>query len=180
MDSIDIDIDTDFGKTLFEEATCDDVASLNNMFYPNNEVIIMHCNIRSIEANFKELEVFLHTLKFKPSIIFLSETWFIPHLGFFELDGYDLIYNASTITKADGTIAYVSKKMDCDTNIKDLGSLKIIEIATKSELFTAIYKNHKIKNNVFVDDLENYIRNNNHKNHYIFGDINIDILEKTQ
>ena len=68
--------------------------------------------------------------------------------------------------------------MDCDTNIKDLGSLKIIEIATKSELFTAIYKNHKIKNNVFVDDLENYKSNNNYKNHYIFGDINIDILEK--
>lgn len=46
MDSFDIDIDTDFGKTLFDESIFDDVASLNNMFCPNNEVIIMNYNRR--------------------------------------------------------------------------------------------------------------------------------------
>lgn len=69
----------------------------------------------------------------------------MPYLGFFQLDGYDLIYNASSITKAEGTLDYyLRKKMDYDTNVKDFGWLKIIKIATKSKLLTAIYKNNKI------------------------------------
>ena len=45
---------------------------------------------------------------------------------------------------------------------------------------TAIYRNHEINIKNFVDDLKEYLENSKYKNHYIIGDINIDIFDKNK
>lgn len=164
--------------SLCDELTYNTIEDLNTAINCENSLLVMQLNIRSINANFQQFEVFLETLHHKPKIIFLTETWMIPYTGFHHIEGYDLIYNNSQITKADGTAAYIDKTLQANSRIITIGNTNIIEISLESEIFSAIYRNHKIDIKLFLSDLNIYLNNNNKtKNHYIFGDMNIDILD---
>ena len=49
--------------------------SLNKFLERNIKENILHVNIRSLQANYNKLIVFLESLKVKPTIIICSETW---------------------------------------------------------------------------------------------------------
>ena len=164
--------------SLCNELTCNKIEYLNTIINCENSLLIMQLNIRSTNANFQQLEVFLETLHQKSKIIFLTETWTIPYTGLHHLEGYDLMYNNSQIIKADGTAAYIDKTRQANSRIITVGNTNIIEISLGREIFSAIYRNHKIDVKSFLSDLNIYLNNNSKKpNHYIFGDINIDILD---
>ena len=73
---VDIDPDIDFiSKTVKEcKYYTDDL--LCNTLSKRKGLSISHFNIRSLNANFKTLDIYLSQLNFKFDIIAISETWF--------------------------------------------------------------------------------------------------------
>ena len=90
------------------EKESDDIKSFNNIFKFNN-FIIMHVNIRSINANIDELELLIGKLKSMPTIIICSETW---HLPCPILNGYQMYYNNSKINRADGSVIFIKSNFE--------------------------------------------------------------------
>lgn len=173
MDNQDIEL----RDSLCNEIICNNIEDLNNIINCVNSITIMHLNIRSIEAHIHEFKLFLSTLHHKPSIIFLTEIWITPYPDRHNIDGYELLYNNSQITYADGTMAYIATDLQANSKLIEIGRTSIVVVTIGSETFAAIYRNHKtiIKN--FLNDLNIYLENNKAKNQCIFGDINIDIIE---
>ena len=60
---------------------------------------LLHNNIRSIAKNFNKLSVFLSILDIHYDCIVLTETWNVGDLGFFEIHGYNKIYNRGGFNK---------------------------------------------------------------------------------
>lgn len=160
----------------FIETTCEDLNDYNNKIKNVKGMSIMHFNIQSLDAKFNEFEIIIKKLAIRPKIIILSETWQIPYIHLYQIEGYDTIYNESEITKADGTIVYIDNKINYNYKFQKIGNIKAIEIFFNEHVITALYRNHKIKISTFVDDLYLYLNSNLYKNHYFIGDINIDIL----
>ena len=46
--------------------------------------MIAYLNIRSLNCNFESFETLVHSLKVKPDLIVLSETWNLSNTGFFK------------------------------------------------------------------------------------------------
>ena len=67
---------------------CDDLSELNRCMAFENEVIL-NVNIRSLNANFHKLLVFLKSLMIKPCIIVCTETWNLEHYEYFNIPGYN-------------------------------------------------------------------------------------------
>lgn len=78
------------------EKICNDIGSLNENF-DNNDELILYLNIRSLNANFLNLEVFIESLVSKPFYIVCAETWQMEHSKFFCLQGYKMYLNARVI-----------------------------------------------------------------------------------
>lgn len=165
-------------ENLFTETTCQNIKQYNNVTKNLNGLNILHMNIRSMEANFVEFEILLKKLIKKPKIIILTEMWKVPYKNLYKIDGYNSIFNDSSINKSDGTLVFIDKHINYTTKIVNIGMIKAIEISYNNEIITAIYRNHKINIKNFVDDLKEYLEYSKYKNHYIIGDINIDIFDK--
>ena len=69
--------------------------------------LILSVNIRRLNANFVKLEVFVDSLKTKPSIIICTETWNLEYFQLYQLSGYKIFYNESKINQNDGVVIYI-------------------------------------------------------------------------
>lgn len=163
------------------EIVCNDISALNKNLN-NNDDFILYLNIRSIEANFPNLEVLVESLITKPFYIVCVETWTVKHSNFYILPEYKMYYNDSTVSKADGVIVYILKEIVENTEIHLYDRLKIMntKIKMKNDIpieISTIYRSHKLTKSEFISSLNNYlITMKNAKNHYIIGDFNIDLL----
>ena len=173
-----INNEVSISENLFTETICHNIKQYNNVTKKLNGINILHMNIRSLEANFVEFEILLKKLINKPKIIILTETWKVPYINFYKIDGYNSIFNDSRINKSDGTLVFIDQHINYTTKIINIGLIKAIEISFNNEIITAIYRNHEINIKNFVDDLKEYLEYSKYKNHYIIGDINIDIFDK--
>lgn len=149
----------------------------------NDDNCILYINIRSINANFAQLEILINNLPFKPFIVICVETWHVKHENFFSLSGYDMFYNNSSLNKADGVICFVLQDILHETEIIEVNRLKIINTTiymTNGSTFdvSAIYRSHEMSKLEFINTLDTFFKQKKETiNHYIFGDYNIDFME---
>lgn len=139
------------------------IDSMNDSFGSNNNAI-MYLNIRSLNANFPEIELLIDNLKFKPFLIICTETWQITHEKFYALTGYDMFYNKSYINRADGVVVYIRDDIvtDSDAVIHVIDDLKIITISivmlngSKLEI-SALYRSHDLEKLDFIHNLNTFL-----------------------
>lgn len=154
-----------------------------NRFAVKHKENILCLNIRSLNANFTNLEVFIERLDFKPVIIICTETWELTHPNLYSLKNYKLYYNNSNINKSDGTVVYISDKLIEETKVISCKTLKIINTSIKLETnenleISALYRSHDLGKPEFIESLKNYLKlKNKIKNHLIIGDFNINLLQ---
>lgn len=102
-------IDIDFTDIIQKENMYYDLQTLNNNI-EDTEQIILYVNIRSLNANFHNLEIFIESLINKPFVIICAETWNLEYYKFYQLPGYKIYYNNSRVNKADGVVMYIKQK----------------------------------------------------------------------
>ena len=141
----------------------------------------MHINVRSLNANFEELEILLGKLKSKPSIIICSETWYLPCPQYFNLQGYHMIYNESYLNKADGSVIFIKTDFDYQMENVEIDKVKFLSVLIKFNKFnlkiTSTYRCQVISKKKYVKAMHKLLlKNKGNKNHLIVGDFNINLL----
>ena len=94
----------------FNEKTHNDISSLNTCLFSDNDFIIMHVNIRSLNKNVNNLHLLLEELKVKPDIIVCTETRKLNNVKYYSIPNYNIEFNNSTINQNDGTVMLFKKK----------------------------------------------------------------------
>lgn len=157
-----------------------DIDELNRNFKNSN--YILYVNVRSLNANFDKLQVFLQRLVHKPCVIVCSETWRLQYCPYFNIHGYKLLYNESSINKSDGVVIYVNANLEQGIENVVIDGVSVLSVRLKVDRNTflkvsAIYRCHDLQKHTFMQSLEKFIHNNrNVGSHAIVGDFNIDLL----
>ena len=148
----------------------------------------IHINIRSLQRNFDALQLFLSSLKSKPSIILLTETWLDPSLAkSYILDGYQLEVSSQPVHRGKGTAMYVcnsipySRRRDLESSNEQYQTV-FAELKTrcnKSVIIGTAYRSPSFPANEFIDFLELTLVKLTDEQKFcsIGGDFNIDILK---
>lgn len=140
-------------------------------------------NIRSIAKNFDEFKLFLELTSQSYDIIVLTETFQIFDSQFFNIQGYDSLYNNGNYNKNDGILIYVKNGITFTQKIVQLGDVRALELdvstqeSTEITKITAIYRSPHSCVTTFNKNLNNYLQNlENCSRHILVGDMNIDLL----
>lgn len=151
-----------------------------------NYFSVFHCNVRSINKNFEKFLMLIHESNYCYDVIVFSETWKVPDINFFNIDGYTVVYSGGQINQNDGTMVYIKDvhKKSLNINIGNIGELRIIQIEIivadgKKLLLDALYRPYETCPQDFVNNLRSYLEIQTLKNstyQYLVGDINIDIM----
>ena len=177
-----MNINPNLNNNIEQEYIFKDIDSLNKKINPNNNIAILHVNIRSINNNLTRLHALVERLNVKPDIIFCSEAWLKCATEYGDLQGYDTFTNESRLNKSDGVILYINNKYHVETFIEIYGRLKVISTIVKiSEQvnlkFSGIYRCFNINEIEFNNSLMRFlIENQETRNHFVIGDVNIDLL----
>lgn len=95
----------DYDNKLIETLELDNVDQFNDTFKENDlskSFSIYHNNIRSIQKNFDQFEVYMTQFHKNFNCIVLTETWNIADKDFFRLKGYEIIESVNKINQNDG------------------------------------------------------------------------------
>lgn len=164
------------------EKQYDCLNKLNQVFVSSN-LLILHVNVRSLNANYQNLEILVNSLDIKPDVIVCTETWNLDYYRYYQLDDYTIHYNHGNVNKADGVVIYVKSILSHTTTTEDIGPCKILSIILRvknsmSFKITGIYRCHDINVENFNAQMKEYlILNKNVKHHCIVGDFNINLLK---
>lgn len=154
----------------------------------NNYISALHCNIRSLNANFDSLSQMLHQLNHNFSIIGLSETKINsskPQFANTSLSGYKFI-SQPTLSNAGGVGFYVNENLsfhlrsDFSKTTVDFESLWI-ELQSSLHhiiIIGVIYRHPNSDTQSFLSYLNNVLQNINNENKYcmVLGDFNFNLL----
>lgn len=104
-------------------------------------------NVRSLNSNFDNLQLFIERLKIKPIIIICVETCNLAYYKYFNLDSYKIFYNNICINRADSVVVYILDGVTETTNTANYGRLTILN--TKLQLnqnfkISALYRCHDL------------------------------------
>ena len=144
-------------------------------------------NIRSLGANFVELNIELENLNIKPQFLIVTETWLreYSNLNIFSQDRWKSIETCNRKSERGGGVAVLSTEQNYITTITKTchQNLQILTVKTnvpkwKKILITVIYKAPKTNAFEFVHTLMNHlfeIREESNAKHIACGDFNIDI-----
>ena len=105
------------------------INALNNFIKINKENILL-VNIRSLNANLSNSQVFIKGLEVKPCIVFI-EIRVLDHYKYFALEEYNIYYNNSKINVLDGVVIYIKNNIIETTEIINEGRLFILETSIK-------------------------------------------------
>lgn len=178
----------DFAIESFQTYSLQDYKELNcilNVNKNHSNFTAIHNNIRSINKNFDEFKLFLTNIKATIDCIVLTETWNIPNIELFNIEGYNLIYNESRTNQNDGVIVYIKSHYNYTYKLVQLSNTKIIyidiELSSVSNLaLTAVYRLPSTNPYEFNSSLLEFLQNidRQHNTYSVFiGDLNIDILK---
>ena len=99
----------DIEKNLqYEERIYSDLEVFNKERKSNSN-LILHVNIRSLNANFNKLQILIKSLKIKPFVIVCSEVWELKHYQYYKIEDYNIYYNNANINQNDGVVIYIKK-----------------------------------------------------------------------
>ena len=188
IDSNKISDEEDFSSHVIEteildyKALASQFSNSNNSNNINKDFIILHLNVRSLNANIENLEIFLSKMNKAPSIIVCSETWFLPCPQYHNLNNYIMYYNNSQINKADGTVIFVKNDIKHSSVIETINKVNFLSVTIKFKninlKITSTYRYFKLKVNPYIDSVNKFIKANKKiKNHIIIGDFNIDLMQ---
>ena len=163
---------------------CEYLNDLNDQLRVILGLKILHINIRSINKNFDNLKLVINMMKSKPDIIVCTETFKIHYKNFFEIENYEMYFTNDNVNKNDGSCIYINKSIQHTTNEINIGKMKAIftELKTQKEniYLTTFYRSHDIPIPDFLENLYLHLQKQiKLKNHFVIGDINIDILRES-
>ena len=160
-----------------------DSGILNNS---EQNIIIFHANIRSLQKNFQSLLDLINTFTKYPDIICITETRLrgSPLMNV-TLPNYELLYSNSP-TNAGGVAMYISKNFAIQSvskqdlliqNCEDLWLHVSLRNTPMQFVIGVLYRHPHNSVREFLERLNNKIAdlNSSKKIYYIIGDINIDI-----
>jgi len=158
------------------------LTDLNDYLRNNVGLKIMHINIRSMSKNFDKLRLCLNSMPAKPDLLICTETFKIDYPNFFEIENYVLYCVNSEINRNDGSCIYVKKDIEHINREIYIGKTKanftVISTNMGKLNITSLYRSHGTAVSEFIRDLQKYLQSEkNMINHFIVGDINIDILK---
>ena len=148
--------------------------------YPEAGIII-HLNIRSLNANFDKLLVFFNQLKQKPLIIFLSEIWDVPCANLYCIPGYQMP-EIRFASKGGGVAAYVAEGCHYEI-ITSVAAIEHISLAVSKGgvqclSATVVYKRHSQTSWNFLHELDILLETIALKlvPSFVLGDFNINTM----
>lgn len=173
----------DFLDIIIKEDRYDDVSMLNNKQQLLSGLLILTLNVRSLDANFSSLELFMERLKSKPDILICTESWRLQNINFYKIKEYVHYYNHSDINQSDGVVIYVRKgishRLEITCNNQSIFMSTIIHCHDVELKVSAIYRCHTLPKDIFIENVKNFLMDNcDSRNHIITGDFNLDILKK--
>ena len=162
--------------------------------HSQNNISLLHANIRSVKHNFNNLETYLQSLSFEFDVIGLSETW----LNDTEVDNFNhagyVAENACRTHKTGGGVSlllknslHYRKRIDLSVMNANIECL-FVEISRSDNvknsnkhskvLVGVIYRPPNTPIDDFIDDLSNilHVIKQESKLCYLMGDININLL----
>lgn len=168
----------------------------NCKYYNDNDILflnkpenmsIIHLNCRSLYANFEQLKEFLNNLDLKFGLIALSETWINANkFGNFELDAYQMFKQNREHKLGGGVALYVHKdyKVRLIDNMTmaidhmfECVTVEIIFEKRKNIQVSCVYRAPGANIEPFIEHFEKIFAYSNHKDIFICGDLNIDLLK---
>jgi hypothetical protein len=153
-----------------------------------SEFTLIHINIRSINKHWNELNATLSDHIGKFHVLALTEVGVRCKdeiSTYYNIDGYELIYNVRNGKRGGGIFLYVLNKIRVTSIISSFTFFEgidcelTLENNTKIKLLT-IYRPPDLSRTSFLSELENIIVNTKHKNAIILGDTNLDTMSKKE
>lgn len=148
---------------------------------------LFHTNIRSINKNFNELQVFLEKIDVAFDVIALTETWNISNHNYFSLLGYYPYYNNGNINQNDGVVVYVKENVNHSSQVVEIGKVRCIRLCVRNSkelgevYISVIYRPPSINEMEFTNNFYEYLHGYcNKTNEIIMGDLNINTLAINQ
>ena len=155
----------------------------------DENISVLHLNIRSINKNFENFKMFLSYLNLSFSIICFSETWLndsnVDNSNY-ELPNYVSAHQIRNHYKGGGVSVYIHKNFkfkirnDLRINSKDIESIGVELLCEKrrNTLFNVIYRPPNSK----IEPFENFLKilfnkNKNSNNNYHIADFNLNLLD---
>ncbi|KAG7313027.1 hypothetical protein JYU34_000107 [Plutella xylostella] len=159
--------------------TCD-IDKLNkHILVKNSNLTIISQNIRSIYANFDDLQLTLASLDFNVDILVLTECRLsentIP-----KLDNYTSYYTTHHLNQNDGVVIYINSQLTATVKEVKLVQASCLQVELKNMTVLGIYRSPSNKNaDLFINSLSSQLDTiKSNKNIIITGDININIIPK--
>ena len=151
--------------------------------------LLAHFNIRSINRNFDKLRLLLENPNQKScSVIGLTETWLnsnISHL--FSLPGFEFVYRNRHKRVGGGVGLYISKKLkhiiqeeiSITSDVVESLFIELMNPHGKNILIGVIYRPPRSNFNDFLTSLQDLVQNPNilNKDVFLMGDFNIDLMK---
>ena len=137
---------------------------------------ILHNNIRSISKNFDEFSVFLSQFRHQFDCIVFSETRHVLDFSFFQIPGYEILYNNGQYNKCDGVIVYIKNSINYTSSVINLGDALSLQINFERKKFRiiSVYKSPQIRIEEFNIALKTYLESISRSDYTILvGDVNI-------
>ncbi|XP_034946175.1 uncharacterized protein [Chelonus insularis] len=151
-------------STYLIEEQVDKIDSLK-LHLDQDDLILVHLNVRSLNANFERLELFVDRLYVKPDVIICTETWVFQ------------------INRADGVVIYVKDCLTQSAIIETIGSIKFLTVTLKVNnnkpfKISDVYRCHDINIKDFIPTFKLFL--NGHcqtSSHIVVGDFNINLIK---
>ena len=145
-------------------------------------------NVRSLSKNFDSFQQFIQSLKDKPHIILITETWLDNDPpNSYALDNYSFEATSKTGFRGKGAAIYIHsslvylRRSDLESNIEQFQSvfIEINNIQNRNILLGTVYRSPSFPTIEFTNYLEQILDkiNHEHKLCLLGGDFNIDILK---
>jgi hypothetical protein len=138
-------------------------------------------NIRSIYGNHDDLQLNLSQMNFEADIVVLTECRLNPNKSIPNLNNYTSYYTLRQLNQNDGVVAYVNNNRQAHVTELNLTHASGMQIICSNCTILGIYRSPSTSN---ADDFLNSISSHlesiaSHKNIVIIGDININLIHKT-
>ena len=164
-----------------------DLKTFNQCLHSANDLLILHLHIRSLPKNCDEFQSLIDSMKSKPHVILVTETWLDPLLSqSYMLNNYRLEVSSLTEFRGKGVAIYIdnsltySRRGELESSTKEFQSIFVdIRVSHKTFIIGAVYRSPSFPANAFLDPLEETLEkvNDEHKPCLIGGDFNFDLLK---
>lgn len=168
--------------------TCEiyDMEQFNRKFIPHNKnksFTLFHTNIRSIQKNFDQFQVYISQFSDFFCCLFLTETWKITEKNMYQIEGYNTIHTQQRLNQNDGVLAYVRKGLNYNYEFIKIGLINGISLTITLENKTkiniiAVYRPPSTNPYEFNENLNQFLTDYNftmYEHVFFVGDINIDL-----